>query len=119
MADVVRLQMRAAGAHQGLSPVLDIARDPRWGRIEETFGEDPYLVSRMGVAFVQGLQGDDPTTGVAATAKHFPGHGWAEADSHFDLPVDERSETEIRHSDLQPFAAQAFVDALFNKSEPR
>ena len=44
MADVVRVQMRAIGAHQGLSPVLDICRDPRWGRTEETFGEDPYLV---------------------------------------------------------------------------
>ena len=51
--------MRAIGAHQGLSPVLDVCRDPRWGRFEETFGEDPYLVARMGVAFVRGLQGDD------------------------------------------------------------
>ena len=50
MAAVVRTQMRAAGAQQGLSPVLDVTRDPRWGRVEETFGEDPYLVSRMGVA---------------------------------------------------------------------
>ena len=51
--------MRAVGAHQGLAPVLDVCRDPRWGRTEETFGEDPYLVARMGVAFVRGLQGDD------------------------------------------------------------
>ena len=55
MAAVVRTQMRAAGAHQGLSPVLDVTRDPRWGRVEETFGEDPYLVSQMGVHFVRGL----------------------------------------------------------------
>ena len=59
LADAVRVQMRAMGAHQGLSPVLDICRDPRWGRTEETFGEDPHLVARMGVAFVSGLQGDD------------------------------------------------------------
>ncbi len=51
MAAVVKTQMRAVGAHQGLSPVIDVTRDPRWGRTEETFGEDPYLVSRMGVVF--------------------------------------------------------------------
>ena len=59
--------MRAVGAHQGLSPVLDICRDPRWGRTEETFGEDPYLVARMGVAFIRGLQGDVLRDGVVAT----------------------------------------------------
>ena len=48
MADGIRVQMRKAGAHQGLSPVLDVVRDPRWGRTEETYGEDPYLVARMG-----------------------------------------------------------------------
>ncbi len=75
MATVVRQQMRAAGAQQGLSPVIDITRDPRWGRVEETFGEDPYLVSQMGVSFVNGLQGDDFHTGILATAKHFVGYG--------------------------------------------
>ncbi|MEU5962290.1 glycoside hydrolase family 3 N-terminal domain-containing protein [Micromonospora parva] len=78
MADAVRAQMRAMGSHQGLSPVLDVARDPRWGRTEETYGEDPYLVSRMGVAFVRGLQGADLTDGVLATAKHFVGYGASE-----------------------------------------
>ena len=63
MADVVRQQMRAVGAHQGLSPLLDVTRDPRWGRTEETYGEDPYLVARMGVAFVRGLQGSDLAAG--------------------------------------------------------
>src|SRR5262249_12276186 len=57
LADAIRVQMRAVGAHQGLAPVLDVCRDPRWGRTEETFGEDPYLVSRFGVAFTRGLQG--------------------------------------------------------------
>ncbi|MDF2733318.1 MAG: beta-glucosidase, partial [Desertimonas sp.] len=71
-------QMRAMGAHQGLSPVLDICRDPRWGRTEETFGEDPYLVARMGVSFVSGLQGDDLSEGVVATAKHFVGYSASE-----------------------------------------
>lgn len=78
LADTVRAQMRAVGAHQGLSPVLDVCRDPRWGRTEETFGEDPYLVSKMGVAFVRGLQGDDLRRGVVATGKHFVGYGASE-----------------------------------------
>jgi beta-glucosidase len=74
MADVIRKQLRAIGAHQGLSPVLDVARDPRWGRVEETFGEDPGLVSQFGVAYVRGLQGTDLSDGVMATGKHFVGH---------------------------------------------
>ncbi|MBN1191464.1 MAG: glycoside hydrolase family 3 C-terminal domain-containing protein [Dehalococcoidales bacterium] len=74
----VRQQMRAAGFHQGLAPVLDIARDPRWGRIEETFGEDPYLVGEMGKAYVKGLQGDDIRCGIISTLKHFAGHGLPE-----------------------------------------
>jgi beta-xylosidase len=78
LADTVRQQMRATGAHQGLGPVLDVSRDPRWGRLEETFGEDPYLVSRMGVAFVRGLQGEDLGSGVVATAKHLVGYGASE-----------------------------------------
>ena len=69
MAEVVRTQMRAVGAHQGLSPVLDVVRDPRWGRVEETFGEDAYLVSRFGVAYVLGIQTDDWRKGVIATGK--------------------------------------------------
>ncbi|WP_420641724.1 glycoside hydrolase family 3 N-terminal domain-containing protein [Candidatus Leptofilum sp.] len=75
MADVVRRQMKAAGAHQGLSPLLDVVRDPRWGRVEETFGEDPYLVALNGVQFMQGLQGENWDERVIATAKHFVGYG--------------------------------------------
>jgi beta-glucosidase len=75
MAAVIRSQMRAVGAHQGLSPVLDVARDPRWGRVDETFGEDPTLVSQFGMAYVRGLQGDSLRDGgVMATGKHFVGH---------------------------------------------
>jgi len=80
--EIVAREMRARGAHYVLSPVLDLARDPRWGRTEETYGEDPYLVSRLGVAAVRGLQGDsftgDPAH-VLATAKHFGAHGQPEA----------------------------------------
>ena len=75
LADAIRVQMRAVGAHQGLAPVLDVCRDPRWGRTEETFGEDPYLVSRFGVAFTRGLQGPSLRSGVVATLKHFVGYG--------------------------------------------
>ncbi|MFA5787625.1 MAG: glycoside hydrolase family 3 N-terminal domain-containing protein, partial [Actinomycetota bacterium] len=78
MTTAIRRQMRALGIHQGLSPVLDVARDARWGRIEETFGEDPYLVARIATAFVRGLQGDDPATGVMATLKHFIGYSFSE-----------------------------------------
>ena len=78
MTEIIRLQMRATGFHQALSPVLDIARDPRWGRTEESYGEDPYLDSRMAVAFVKGLQGNDISKGVVATVKHFVGHGYSE-----------------------------------------
>lgn len=74
MTTVIRKQLRAIGAHQGLAPVLDVARDPRWGRVEETFGEDPTLVSHFGVAYIRGLQGHDLTEGVMATGKHFVGH---------------------------------------------
>lgn len=76
--EVIRKQMRALGIHHGLAPVLDIARDPRWGRIEETFGEDPYLTACMGVAYVRGLQGEDWSKGVVATGKHFIGYSLPE-----------------------------------------
>lgn len=103
MADEIRLQMRAIGAHQGLSPVLDICRDPRWGRLEETYGEDVLLVSRMGVEFVRGLQGDSLETGVIATLKHFVGYGASEGGLNWapaHLP-----ERELRDVYLRPFEA--------------
>ncbi len=78
MADVIRTQMRSVGAHHALSPVLDVARDARWGRVEETFGEDPYLVASLGVAYVKGLQGEQLARGIAATAKHFVGYSMSE-----------------------------------------
>lgn len=78
----VAREMRARGAHYVLSPVLDVARDPRWGRTEETYGEDPYLISRLGVAAVRGFQGgafSGAPERVLATAKHFAAHGQPEA----------------------------------------
>jgi beta-glucosidase len=75
-------EVRARGTQQVLAPVVDVARDPRWGRFEETFGEDPYLVSRMGLAAVRGFQGGDrkiPADRVIATLKHMTGHGQPES----------------------------------------
>ncbi|HTW46323.1 MAG TPA: glycoside hydrolase family 3 N-terminal domain-containing protein [Acidobacteriaceae bacterium] len=76
------LEARSRGAHHALTPVVDVAREPRWGRVEETYGEDPYLVSRMGIAAVKGFQGDatfKDKTRVLATLKHFVGHGQPES----------------------------------------
>lgn len=70
----IKEELQAIGAVHALSPVLDVARDFRWGRVEETFGEDPYLVASMARAYVQGLQGGD-NDGISATLKHFVGHG--------------------------------------------
>jgi beta-glucosidase len=74
MTTAIRSQLLATGARQGLAPVLDVAHDPRWGRVEETFGEDPTLVSHFGLAYVRGLQSQTLAEGVMATAKHFVGH---------------------------------------------
>ncbi|WP_324789150.1 glycoside hydrolase family 3 N-terminal domain-containing protein [Streptomyces sp. H51] len=70
MARRIGHDLRAAGVHQGLAPVLDVVRDPRWGRVEETIGEDPYLVGTIGTAYVRGLE----SAGVVATLKHFAGY---------------------------------------------
>ena len=75
-------ETRARGAHQALTPVVDVARDPRWGRVEETFGEDPYLVTQLGIAAVRGFQGDasfEDKKRVIATLKHFAAHGQPES----------------------------------------
>ncbi|MEO3859941.1 glycoside hydrolase family 3 N-terminal domain-containing protein [Acrocarpospora sp. B8E8] len=75
MAAAIGRDMRAVGVHQGLSPVLDVVRDYRWGRVEETIGEDPYLVAMLGSAYVRGLEG----AGVIATLKHFAGYSASRA----------------------------------------
>src|SRR4029079_17269241 len=74
----IRRRMLAIGGRLALAPVLDITRDPRWGRVEETYGQDRCLASALGVAYVRGMQGDDVATGVVATGKHLVGHGLAE-----------------------------------------
>jgi beta-glucosidase len=111
--DLVRQVFSAAGdeagsrgAGQVFSPVLDIARDPRWGRTEETYGEDPYLASRMGVAAITGLQGDSwliDRHHVMATAKHFAVHGQPEGGTN--TGPGNYSERIIRENFLVPFQA--------------
>jgi beta-xylosidase len=75
MAAAIGRDMAALGVHQGLAPVLDVVRDYRWGRVEETMGEDPYLVATLGAAYVRGLQ----SAGVIATLKHFAGYSASRA----------------------------------------
>ena len=94
------------GAGQVFSPVLDIARDPRWGRTEETFGEDPYLATRIGVAAIEGMQGDSYLIDrhhVMATAKHFAVHGQPEGGTN--TAPGNYSERVIRENFLVPFEA--------------
>ncbi|HKM05870.1 MAG TPA: glycoside hydrolase family 3 N-terminal domain-containing protein [Sphaerochaeta sp.] len=76
IAGAIGRELSSLGVHQGLAPVLDVARDARWGRTEETYGEDPYLVGSMGIAYVQGLQGKNRMP--IATLKHFIGHSYSE-----------------------------------------
>lgn len=80
MGRVIAIEASAQGAHIGYGPVLDLARDPRWSRVEETYGEDPYLNGVMGTALVRGFQGETLNDGksVIATLKHFASYGWTE-----------------------------------------
>jgi len=75
MAEAIGRDMRSVGVHQGLAPVLDVVRDARWGRVEETIGEDPYLVGSIGTAYVSGLE----SAGIVATLKHFVGYSASRA----------------------------------------
>ena len=91
------------GARHALAPVLDTARDPRWGRIEETYGEDPYLATVQGLAYVQAIQGPSLADGVVATAKHMVGHGLAEGGLN-QAPV-HAGRRELLDEQLAPFEA--------------
>jgi beta-glucosidase len=106
MADQIGRELRAGGAHQTLAPVFDITRDPRWGRAEETFGEDPYLVAAMATAYTEGVQGEGRglgPDGVIATGKHMVGHGLPEGGlNHAPAQIGDR---ELRDAFLFPFEA--------------
>jgi beta-xylosidase len=97
MANAIGHDMASIGVHQGLAPVLDVVRDYRWGRVEETFGEDPYLVSEFAANYVTGLQ----SAGVIATLKHFAGYSASRgARNHAPVSIGER---ELRDVILIPF----------------
>lgn len=97
MAAAIGRDLAALGVHQGLSPVLDVVRDYRWGRVEETMGEDPYLVATLGAAYVRGLQ----SAGVLATCKHFAGYSASRgARNHGPVPMGRR---ELLDVILPPF----------------
>lgn len=103
MANTIRTQMRAMGILHALSPVLDVAKDLRWGRVNETYGGDPTLSAAMSCAFVQGLQGDDLSTGVAATAKHFL--GYSQTVGGLNLTRTQADARELREVFAKPFEA--------------
>jgi len=103
---VVAREARAVGVSQALAPDLDLARDPRWGRVEETYGEDPHLCGRLAVAYIRGLQGAGPEVDgehLVATVKHFAAHGSPESGVNLaPVPVGPR---ELRELYLVPFKA--------------
>ena len=108
-AHVGAIEAAATGINWTFAPMIDIARDARWGRIAESLGEDPYLASELGVAMVQGFQGDDLSDKytIAACAKHFAGYGASE--SGRDYATTNIPENELRNVYLRPF--NAAVDA--------
>ncbi|HMP81574.1 MAG TPA: glycoside hydrolase family 3 protein, partial [Verrucomicrobiota bacterium] len=97
-------EARVRGTHHALTPVVDVARDPRWGRVEETFGEDPYVATMLGISAVRGFQGDGTFTDkkrIIATLKHFAAHGQPESGMNC-APVNV-SERLLRETFLHPF----------------
>ena len=108
MSDIIRGQMLAVGLRRACSPVMDVAKDPRWGRMGETYGEDPALAAAMSTAFVKGLQSEDLTEGVAATGKHFLGYAMGEGG--YNSANNSISPRELREVYAKPFQA-AITDA--------
>ena len=111
-------ETRARGVHMVLSPVVDVARDPRWGRIEETFGEDPFLVGEMGVASVEGLTGIGTDRKlrpgkVMATLKHMTGHGQPESGTNVGpAPISERTLREMFFPPFEQVVKRTAIDAV-------
>jgi beta-glucosidase len=106
-AAVAASEASAAGVHWTFAPMLDVSRDARWGRIMEGSGEDPFLASKIGVARVQGFQGDDLANEntIAACAKHFAGYGFGEAGKDYNTV--NIGEFELHNAILPPFKAAA------------
>lgn len=115
MTEIVRAQMQAVGIYQALSPVMDVARDPRWGRVGETYGEDPTLCAAMSTAFTKGLQGKPGEDGVIATGKHFLGYAMGQAG--LNMAANSISPRELREVYAKPFQAaitEAGLDSIMN-----
>lgn len=111
------------GIHWTYAPMVDIARDPRWGRIAEGFGEDPWLAGELGAAAVRGFQGDDPAAPgrITACCKHYVGYGAAEGGRDYEST--EISENTLRNIYLPPFrrcveAGAAIAEVLAGRAEP-
>jgi len=115
---VTAREIRARGVSEALTPVVDVAREPRWGRIEETFGEDPYLVGEMGVAAVEGLQGENQARDlqpgkVFATLKHLTGHGQPESGTNVGpAPYSERTLREFFFPPFEQAISRTGVSAV-------
>ena len=111
MAAAIGRDMAALGVHQGLSPVLDVVRDYRWGRVEETIGEDPYLVAVLGAGYVRGLQ----SAGVLATLKHFAGYSAARgARNHGPVPMGRRELLDVILPPFETAVREAGVASVMN-----
>ncbi len=111
MAAAIGRDMAALGVHQGLSPVLDVVRDYRWGRVEETIGEDPYLVAMLGAAYVRGLQ----SAGVVATLKHFAGYSASRAArNHGPVSMGRRELLDVILPTFETAIAEAGAGSVMN-----
>ncbi len=111
MAAAIGRDMAAVGVHQGLSPVIDVVRDYRWGRVEETMGEDPYLVSILGSAYVRGLQ----SAGVIATLKHFAGYSASRAArNHGPVPMGRRELLDVILPPFETAVREAGAGSVMN-----
>ena len=110
MAKVIGIQMAHMGVRQALSPLADVARDPRWGRVEETYGEEPYLVGSMATAFVRGLQNAHEGTPLVAALKHFIGYGASDGGRNTDAA--HIGPNELREVHATPFEMAIRVGGL-------
>ena len=115
MAELIRKQMVAIGVRQALSPVMDVCRDPRWGRIGETYGEDPTHCAAMSVAFTKGLQGESLKDGVVATGKHFLGYANGEGGLNMSSnPIPPRELREVYAKPFQAAITEAGLESMMN-----
>ncbi len=115
MAQIIREQMLFVGFRQALSPVVDIARDPRWGRTTETYGEDATLTASMASAFVKGIQTKDLKDGIVATAKHYVGHGITEGGINMGRSlISERDLLEVHCKPFQCAITEGQMKSVMN-----